>query len=60
MDFFLDSLDVLLVVNPNKPTGLSLTPARLLDWHARLAQRGGWLVVDVAFMDNTPDRSLSR
>ncbi|MBD9565963.1 threonine-phosphate decarboxylase CobD [Pseudomonas sp. PDM09] len=59
VDFFLDSLDVLVVVNPNNPTGLSLTPARLLDWHARLAQRGGWLVVDEAFMDNTPHLSLA-
>ncbi|WP_085648482.1 MULTISPECIES: threonine-phosphate decarboxylase CobD [unclassified Pseudomonas] len=59
VDFFLDSLDVLVVVNPNNPTGLNLTPARLLDWHARLAQRGGWLVVDEAFMDNTPQRSLA-
>ncbi|MBU6958325.1 threonine-phosphate decarboxylase CobD [Pseudomonas sp. CVAP len=59
VDFFLDSLDVLVVVNPNNPTGLSLTPERLLDWHARLAQRGGWLVVDEAFMDNTPQLSLS-
>lgn len=60
VDFFLDSLDVLVVVNPNNPTGLSLTPERLLDWHARLAQRGGWLVVDEAFMDNTPHLSLAR
>ena len=59
VDFFLDNLDVLVVVNPNTPTGLSLTPARLLDWHARLAQRGGWLVVDEAFMDNTPHLSLA-
>lgn len=48
-----------MVVNPNNPTGLSLTPERLLDWHARLAQRGGWLVVDEAFMDNTPQLSLA-
>jgi len=59
VDFFLDSLDVLVVVNPNNPTGLSLTPDRLLEWHSRLAQRGGWLVVDEAFMDNTPDLSLA-
>ena len=59
VDFFLDSLDVLVVVNPNNPTGLSLTPARLLDWHTRLAQRGGWLVVDEAFIDNTPHLSLA-
>ncbi|VVP03793.1 Histidinol-phosphate aminotransferase [Pseudomonas fluorescens] len=59
VDFFLDSLDVLVVVNPNNPTGLSLPPSRLLDWHAKLAQRGGWLVVDEAFMDNTPNLSLA-
>jgi cobalamin biosynthetic protein CobC len=59
VEFYLDNLDVLVVVNPNNPTGLSLTAARLLDWHARLAQRGGWLVVDEAFMDNTPQLSLA-
>lgn len=59
VDFFIDSLDVLVVVNPNNPTGLSLAPQRLLDWHARLAERGGWLVVDEAFMDNTPQLSLA-
>lgn len=60
VDFYLDSLDVLVVVNPNNPTGLSLSPERLLEWHARLAQRGGWLVVDEAFMDNTPELSLAQ
>lgn len=50
---------MLVVVNPNNPTGLSLSPSRLLDWHSRLAQRGGWLVVDEAFMDNTPQLSLA-
>lgn len=60
VDFFLDSLDVLVVVNPNNPTGLSLTQERLLEWHGRLAERGGWLVVDEAFMDNTPHLSLAR
>jgi len=59
VELFIDNLDVLVVVNPNNPTGLSLTPERLLDWHARLAQRGGWLVVDEAFMDNTPHLSLA-
>ena len=59
VDFFIDTLDVLVVVNPNNPTGLSLTPERLLDWHTRLARRGGWLVVDEAFMDNTPQLSLA-
>lgn len=55
----LDSLDVLVVVNPNNPTGRLLPVERLLDWHARLAARGGWLVVDEAFMDPTPESSLA-
>jgi cobalamin biosynthetic protein CobC len=59
VDFYIDSFDVLVVVNPNNPTGLNLPPARLLEWHARLAQRGGWLVVDEAFMDNTPQLSVA-
>jgi len=59
VDFYIDSFDVLVVVNPNNPTGLTLTPTRLLDWHARLAQRGGWLVVDEAFMDVTPQLSVA-
>lgn len=54
----LDGLDVLLLVNPNNPTGRLLAPARLLDWHRRLAARGGWLVVDEAFVDTCPDHSL--
>ncbi|MDR2306068.1 MAG: threonine-phosphate decarboxylase CobD [Paucimonas sp.] len=54
----LDSLDVLLLVNPNNPTGRRVPRERLLAWHARLAERGGWLVVDEAFMDNTPQYSV--
>jgi cobalamin biosynthetic protein CobC len=59
VEHFIDSLDVLVVVNPNNPTGRVLTSLQLFSWHARLARRGGWLVVDEAFMDNTPDSSLA-
>ena len=55
----LPQLDVLLVVNPNNPTGRLIEPARLLDWHDELAERGGWLVVDEAFTDCTPQHSLA-
>lgn len=55
----LEQLDVLVVVNPNNPTGRLIPPARLLEWHERLASRGGWLVVDEAFMDPTPRQSLA-
>ncbi|WP_286915315.1 MULTISPECIES: threonine-phosphate decarboxylase CobD [unclassified Pseudomonas] len=54
----LDSLDVLVLVNPNNPTGLRVPRERLLHWHARLAARGGWLLVDEAFMDNTSQYSV--
>lgn len=55
----LERLDVLLLVNPNNPTGRRFAPAQLLAWHARLAMRGGWLVVDEAFIDCTPEQSLA-
>ena len=55
----LDQLDVLVLVNPNNPTGRLVSPEQLLAWHARLGQRGGWLVVDEAFMDNTPEHSVA-
>ncbi|MBT9532227.1 MAG: threonine-phosphate decarboxylase [Pseudomonas sp.] len=55
----LDELDVLLLVNPNNPTGRVFAPAQLLAWHARLAARCGWLVVDEAFIDATPELSLA-
>jgi cobalamin biosynthetic protein CobC len=49
--------DVVVVVNPNNPTGATVAPERLLDWAALLAARGGWLVVDEAFGDTA--RALS-
>ncbi|MCY1292289.1 Histidinol-phosphate aminotransferase [compost metagenome] len=59
VDGELERLDVLVLVNPNNPTGRRHDPAVLLDWHARLARRGGWLVVDEAFVDCTPPLSLA-
>lgn len=52
--------DVLVLVHPNNPTGARFPVDRLLDWHACLASRGGWLVVDEAYMDVTPGDSLCR
>lgn len=54
----LPELDVLVVVNPNNPTGALIDTARLRDWHGLLAARGGWLVVDEAFADAAPTHSL--
>jgi len=55
-----DDSDVVVVVNPNNPTGETIAPGQLLDWAARLAERGGWLVVDEAFGDTTPALSVAR
>lgn len=54
----LDRCDVLVLANPNNPTGERFRPDTLLGWHATLAARRGWLVVDEAFMDATPADSL--
>jgi cobalamin biosynthetic protein CobC len=56
----LNKVDVVVVCNPNNPTGTIIQPEVLLAWHAQLSQKGGWLVVDEAFMDATPEFSLSR
>ncbi len=54
-----DDSDVLVLVHPNNPTGATVSRAQLLDWHGRLARRGGWLVVDEAFIDTDPRESLT-
>jgi cobalamin biosynthesis protein CobC len=56
----LAGLDVLVVSNPNNPTGDRFVPEQLLDWHARLHARRGWLVIDEAFVDSTPQSSVAR
>ena len=56
----LPGLDVLVVSNPNNPTGDRFTPDHLLDWHARLQAQGGWLVIDEAFVDSTPENSVAQ
>lgn len=55
----LAAFDVVVVVNPDNPTGRLLPRATLLDWHAQLARRGGWLLVDEAFADLQPQHSLA-
>lgn len=51
--------EVLVVSNPNNPTGTRFSPEQLLGWCASLSRRGGWLVVDEAFIDATPGDSLA-
>jgi L-threonine-O-3-phosphate decarboxylase len=50
---------VVVIVNPNNPTARRFSGAELLDLHQRLLACDGWLVVDEAFMDVTPEHSLA-
>lgn len=58
LDEVVQDFDVLLLIHPNNPTGARFSVEQLLDWHTQLAARGGWLIVDEAFMDVTPEHSL--
>jgi len=51
--------DVLVVCNPNNPTGEIVPRAALLEWAGILASRGGWLVVDEAFADTNGSHSVA-
>lgn len=55
----LATVDVLLICNPNNPTGQRFSKDRLLSWYQAFSARNGWLVVDEAFMDVTPEDSLA-
>lgn len=50
---------LVVVVNPNNPTGRVYAPADLETLAARLAGWGGLLVIDEAFADLTPEMSLA-
>ncbi|AQG97929.1 threonine-phosphate decarboxylase [Burkholderia sp. KK1] len=54
-----NTVDHVIVANPNNPTAERLTRATLLRWHAQLAARGGTLIVDEAFADVEPAASLA-
>jgi cobalamin biosynthetic protein CobC len=56
----LDRFDVVVVINPNNPTGALHGAKRLLNWHQQLSQKGGWLVVDEAFMDSGAESVIQK
>src|SRR4051812_45971606 len=55
----LPDCDVMVVCNPNNPTGETIPRDTLLAWGIELASRGGWLIVDEAFGDLTPESSVA-
>lgn len=50
-----DGVDVVVVVNPNNPTGRIVPTERLAALEAELVAREGLLVIDESFADVTPD-----
>ena len=48
-----------VAINPNNPTAERLEPQWLLAVHQQLQRVGGWLIVDEAFMDTSPEHSLA-
>jgi cobalamin biosynthetic protein CobC len=59
LDAAISECDVMVVVNPNNPTGATVPREKLLDWAAQLSARGGWLVVDEAFGDTALQASVA-
>ena len=50
--------DAVVIVNPNNPDGTLLSRNQVLKMHDALHARGGWLVVDEAFIDVDPENSM--
>ena len=48
-----------LLCNPNNPSADRHPRAEVIDAAARLRERGGWLIVDEAFVDPTPELSVT-
>ena len=48
-----------LLCNPNNPTGDRHPHAAAVDAAKQLKKRGGWLIIDEAFIDATPEDSLT-
>lgn len=58
VDNCLSDIDILIIINPNNPTGKFFSKKQLLSWHDSLQKKGGTLIIDEAFMDITPNKSL--
>ncbi len=50
--------DVVVIVNPNNPTGTLIEKEVLFALQKKLQESNGWLIVDEAFMDCYPEASI--
>src|SRR5437660_2255583 len=55
----LANFDAGVLVNPNNPDGRLIAPGELRQLAEHLAEKGGLLVIDEAFMDVAPDQSFA-
>jgi len=51
--------DIIVLTNPNNPDGHVFDPKTLSVLQERQAAKSGWLIVDEAFIDASPDASFS-
>ena len=51
--------DIILATHPNNPDGHVFDRAELKACQARQLERGGWLIVDEAFIDCIPEQSVT-
>ncbi len=55
---YLPELNVLVLINPNNPSGHLYSPETLQLWQQQLNRHNGFMIIDEAFMDCTPQYSL--
>jgi cobalamin biosynthetic protein CobC len=55
LESILDDIDVLVIVNPNNPTGRLIPQVTLERWRLKLESKGAYLIVDEAFIDAEPE-----
>jgi cobalamin biosynthetic protein CobC len=60
LDLAIRTFDVVVLVNPNNPDGGAVLPDRLAELGGKAGPRGGWLIVDEAFVDVRPDLSVAK
>ena len=60
LESMIEAADVVVVCNPNNPTGECIAAKTLLHWAAQMAERGAWLIVDEAFADMTDGLSVAQ
>jgi len=58
IDAAIAHIDVLVLAQPNNPTGETFSPEKLRAWHDRLQARNGWLIVDEAFIEASTQSSM--